>query len=223
MGHVMFMQKGNEHTEPGSLPVGTMWLFTSNGSFEAPEDGQYQIEMHGGGGGGAYYVWGWQDEYEETHGAVPGGGGGGSGEIKTITLAKGDVNAITIGAGGAAGISYGSSGGAGGTTKFGSLSVEGGKGATLGYITYDYIRNSAGGAASGSIATAGGTGVGAWDKATYTGGAGGLGNSANAAQPYGNGGAGTSAKYNYASSVNASVVAQPGQPGAVIITYLGKG
>lgn len=193
MGHVMFMRKGDVHTEPVTLPVGTVWRFTSNGTFTVPENGRYQIEMHGGGGGAAYLY-----TYDETNLAhYRKYTGGGSGEVRTVALKKGDEYPITIGAGGAKGASSNATAGTGGTTTFGSLlSLAGGGGG----------RNGSPGAASGSLATAGQTVIN--DSATYPGG---YGNKNVPSQTYGNGGGctGSSAVYD-------------GYAGAVIITYLGK-
>ena len=175
------------------VAVGTTWAYTSNGTFEVPADGSYQIEMHGGGGGACVrttYDSSWNAYYALAS-------GGGSGEMYTLALTKGEHYAITIGSGGAS-ISGGPSvdaAEAGGSTSFGSYTVNGGGGGDG--------RGSVGGAAHGSLATSG---------AFISGGgtvAGGYGNKNNTAQTYGNGG-----------SVTASSP-QNGQPGAVIITYLG--
>lgn len=121
--------------------------------------------------------------------------GGGSGEIYTQNYKIGAVLSVTIGAGGSASnISIGSaSGERGGTTVFGDLILEGG----FGGYAWGSQSDSENGAASGSIATAGGE---------YTGG---YGNKNNTSQTYGNGG-------------DWSGSAFAGQAGAVILTYLGR-
>lgn len=182
---------------PGSVDIGTIWLFESNGTFVVPANGVYQVEMHGGGGGmggntkpGSSYVFV--------------GTGGGSGEVYNIDLTKGDSIPVTIGAGGASNYDPDSTStktaGTGGTTLFGDLlSVAGGGGGNA----------NAAGAASGSLASAG--------ASVKTGGlsgavedvAGGEGNINNTAQTYGDGG------------YLANEVAYDGKPGAVIITYMG--
>lgn len=124
-------------------------------------------------------------------------GGGGSGESIELALTEGDAWDITIGAGGTRKQGNGT-GGTGGTSYFGSFAQPGGAG---GYV-YAAYTTASGGNPSGSIASAGVGGSG-------TGANGGQGNTNNTAQTYGDGG----------SVVNST--AQNGQPGAVIITYLG--
>lgn len=124
-------------------------------------------------------------------------GGGGSGELIELALSKGDKWDITIGAGGAK-TSDGSAG-TGGTTYFGSFAQPGGGGGRVdGYNSLAYA-----GSAVGSLATSG-------SAAPYnSNSSGGQGNKNNVAQTYGDGGAVAGGK------------TQNGQPGAVIITYLG--
>lgn len=196
-------------------PVGTTWLYEDNGTFVVPVNGKYQIEMHGGGGGGG------GGGFDLSSNWCPGGGGGGSGEIYTANLTAGDSHNITIGVGGAAGENRNSGtggtsdGSAGGTTTFGSLySLAGGGGGKKLTYVYDKVIGfiGYGGTASGSIATAGADGsssspsVSAWKTA-----AGGYGNKNNAAQTYGNGG----------QSSGSITGTTAGQPGAVIITFMG--
>lgn len=125
-------------------------------------------------------------------------GGGGSGELIELALTEGDAWDITIGAGGTRKQGNGT-GGTGGTSYFGSFAQPGGAGGYV-YNAYSTVRN---GEASGSIASKGGA------TASGTNAGGGQGNINNTAQTYGDGG----------SVVNST--AQNGQPGAVIITYLG--
>lgn len=124
-------------------------------------------------------------------------GGGGSGEVIELALTEGDEWPITIGAGGSKKSGSGT-GGTGGASSFGAFSQPGGAG---GYVYASYTTAS-GGNPSGSIASAGVGGSG-------TSANGGQGNTNNTEQTYGDGG----------SVVNRA--AQNGQPGAVIITFLG--
>lgn len=193
MGKVMFMRKGEVHTAPITIAEGTIWLYTEDGTFTVPADGNYQIEMHGGGGGGAYAP----AMYGSTQ--IGAAGGGGSGEIYEVTLASGDSYSITIGAGGAG--AYMGAGSSGGPTSFGSLyTLTGGSGGSAQYGGYPNA-----GSASGSIASAGSISYGT----QYA--SGGYGNTNNTSQTYGNGG-----------NVNSNNGGNAGQSGAVIITYLGK-
>lgn len=181
-------------------PVGTTWLYEDNGTFVVPADGIYQVEMHGGGGGA-------------TERGVFNGStgfnfdcctGGGSGELYEVTLTEGESISITIGSGGAYTTpnddSY-SVGGTGGATTFGDLSIAGGRGGSS--------SGPSGGAASGSLATAG-----TWWSGDHSIGslAGGQGNKNNTAQTYGDGG--------YYDGSN-STISRNGQSGAVIITFMG--
>lgn len=205
MGHVMFMRKGDVHTEPILLPIGTVWLFTSNGTFTAPADGKYQVEIHGGGGGAAGHVWG------GAQNAVASGGG--SGELYETVLSKGEQVSVTVGSGGAAELkdassSFAAQGGTGGKSTFGNLSCAGGGGGEAlseGVINeYSY----SGGLASGSLATRG-SGSSAYQVTTLSV-SGGQGNKNNTSQTYGDGGAVTNCS------------PKDGKAGAVIVTYLGK-
>lgn len=204
MGQVFYMEMGDVHTEPVNVPVGTMWLFTSNGTFTAPADGKYQVEIHGGGGGAAVSLWG-------NGGTVASGGG--SGEVYEVVLSKGYQASITIGTGGTAALESGSDyeviGGNGGATTFGNLSCAGGGGgmAQSNGIANDEYRWT-GGAKSGSLATSG-TGSYAYNYPSLSANAG-QGNKNNTSQSYGDGGA------------VSSLTPSKGKAGAVIVTYLGK-
>ena len=217
MGKVMFLKKGEVHTAPVGVPpveVGTIWLFTENGTFTVPANGKYRVEMHGGGGGGAssqlYTVT--TDGYYHIY--IHGPGGGGSGEIYEVTYTKNTEIPITIGAGGSGGPKLagssgnGSDGGSGGTTSCGNLSIAGGRGGS-------FNNSLTGGAASGSLATAGANGISNVSQNDNPG-VGGQGNKNNTAQTYGDGG--NAGGFRYGESQTGSA----GQPGAVIITYLGK-
>lgn len=181
------------YSEP-PLPVGTTYTLTSDSIWECPATGQWQIELHGGGGGGGggYYA--------------AGGGGGGSGELYTVRITSGAVLGILIGIGGVSGGTTGDGEDGTATDIFGelTLSCEGGTGGRRGLQGTP----GQGGAASGSLATPGGDG----DQHRNPG-AGGYGNRSNRSQKYGNGGDGGG----YSNSKGAA-----GQPGAAILTYLGK-
>ena len=183
--------------------IGTIWIYEEDGTFEVPITGTYQVEMHGGGGGGAI-------NHVDTSSFKSFAGGGGSGEIYNVNLIKGRVINVTIGAGGkGAKTGNGSTaiGGQGGTTTFGDLSLDGGFGGTAAKAEI-YTK---GGAASGSLASAGGYGV---NNNTLTGYAKkGEGNTSNTEQTYGDG-AGVSGSEIY--------TPESGQPGAVIITFMGR-
>lgn len=178
-----------------TLPIGTTYTITQSGTWECPATGTWQVELHGGGGGNAILT-GRYTRYAA---------GGGSGEIYTNLFTKGNVIQVVIGDGGSGKtISNDTvSGNSGGVTSFDTLSVSGGGG---GKVEYMYIGSNSiafesGGTASGSLATQGGTGSSA---------IGGYGNKDNTAQTYGNG-----------ASISGPMVLT-GNPGAVILTYLGK-
>lgn len=184
-----------EVTEPVNL-IGTIWLFTEDGTFNVPQTGTYQVEMHGGGGGGSYL---------KSSNAVVGGAGGGSGEIYTVELTKGQIINVTIGEGCIGGNYAKADTVFGGTTTFGSLSVEGG-----GNGSGSTAEGGAGGSASGRIATDG-EHLRYVNIAGETGTLGGYGNANIPEQTYGNGGNGGYDR----NSV------KDGQPGAVIVTFMG--
>lgn len=231
MGKVMYMRKGETRTVPVGVPIGTIWLFTSNGTFEAPIDGKYSLELHGGGGGGGGGYLAYADSeaiaegYKDSY--AGGGGGGGSGELFETTYTKGATISIKIGAGGKGGGSptfwlidsycsgMNEKGTDGGTTTAGVFSVAGGKGGGKS-SEYEYSYGNAtvgsGGAGSGSLATSGANGI---KQESYYGtfAAGGQGNKNNKSQTYGDGGSGGGPQ---------GKAGTAGQPGAVIITYLGK-
>lgn len=190
-------------TVPSVVEVGTIWLFTEDGTFNVPATGTYQVEMHGGGGGGAIC--------RVSSSIVGRAGGGGSGELHEITLSQGQSIPVTVGLGGAGatGTSGTQSATAGGQTTFGDLSVNGGGGAKCkGSATTSPTATA--GTASGSLATDGSSST---SSATGTI-AGGEGNSNNTAQTYGDGGS----AFNL-TSVN--YIGNDGYPGAVIVTFMG--
>lgn len=187
-------------------PAGTTWLYETAGSFEVPANGKYEIEIHGGGGGPGWYA-GYGTDY------VCGGGGGGSGELYELTLKKGEVYAITVGQGG---YQTGASFGYAEASSFGEYSCAGGGNGGNASYYYDpsWMTDATrtpgkGGTASGSLATAGGTGKRSVSSSSG-GGSPGQGNKNNTAQTYGDGGSYT--------GENGST---HGKNGAVIITYLG--
>lgn len=192
----------------GSIPAGQMWIFTANQAWEVPATGNYQVELHGGGGSGGISANTYYLGDSSTLRGFYGGGGGGSGQRSTIALQKGVSIPITIGSGGSA-----TSTTDGGASSFGTyLSVSGGKAGA-----WNTSSGGVGGAAAGNIATKGEDGGWASEYSNPVKNAsGGLGNGENSAQTYGNGGRGSS----YASS--SLYPATDGQPGACIITFLGR-
>lgn len=182
------------YSEP-PLPVGTSYTITSSRTWTCPATGQWQIELHGGGGGGSG---------PEPQVSNPGAGGGGSGDMQTFHIAKEAQLSITIGQGGNGGRSNwdGSTGGTSSITGAIQYSCQGGNGGEAGYPF------GTGGTGQGNLATDGSAGS-VWGG----GGAGGEGNRSNRNQVYGDGGAGSEGGYADGSA---------GQPGAAILTYLGK-
>lgn len=195
-----FIAAGDEPEEP-EIAVGTTWTFLEDGSFTAPVTGSYQIELHGGGGGGG----GICTDTSIGLGYL-GQSGGGSGNLQTVELSEGVAYQVSIGQGGAHGddttdTTWSGHGADGGTTSFGSYSVAGGYGGFGGcYIGYDPIKNPYSGSGVGNLASSG----------SSTDSSVGYGNKNNTAQAYGNGGQRSS-----------DWGARNGQPGAVIVTYLG--
>lgn len=192
-----------------TLPVGTVIVLDTvgHGSWECPASGQWEIEAHGGGGGGG-------TGSRWFMGAFTGGGGGGSGAQTTAYLTRGIMLNYTIGAGGLGGADGGS------TSLEPTISsdlffVDGGKCGTPGTPP---MSGGAGGAASGTLATSGGDGI-AFPEGVVKGGAGGKGNKNNTAQTYGNGGSG--ADINADGPGELTVEGNPGEDGAIILTYLG--
>ena len=177
--------------------IGPSWLFIEDGTFVVPFTGTYQIELHGGGGGGGGGTYYYNSSYGfDTY--VSGGCGGGSGELYTLELVSNESYTVRIGEGGRAGydeasVDSGSAGSKGSTTWFGTYSVDGGEGGTRGYRFGGTDYYGTGGIKSGSIATDG------------TNSTPGYGNSNNIEQSYGNGGARK----------------KDGEPGAVIVTFMG--
>lgn len=180
-----------------SVPVGTTWTIIEDTTWEVLATGSYQIEMHGGGGGAARIR---GSSFGQSVTILSSGGG--SGELYVQNLTKGEKIQAVIGAGGqrenTSFVLASITGGTGGTTTFGTLSLAGGGGerAVSG-------GTSSGGDASGSLANPGAT------LASKGMARGGYGNWRNESQPYGNGGDAV------------SDMAFDGNPGAIIITYLG--
>lgn len=188
---------------------GTQWVITEDSEWECPADGVYLLELHGGGGaswGVAYNVIG-----EGFYSAWASGGG--SGEMFEVQLKRGDKYPITIGQGGT--MDTFSTHHYGGTTSFGDLaSVAGGGSAMFTTMVNGAQRDVIPGPASGSLAAAGTYGIqyaGNAKDATYYAVPGGFGNVNNQEQTYGNGASTTT---------DGSEV--DGEPGAIIITYMGR-
>lgn len=148
--------------------------FLSSGTFTPSatllaNGGQVQVFLVGGGGGGGGRAY---DRY---------GGGGGGGGVKTKILTVSGPTSVTIGAGGAAGQCYAavsgpnSRGANGGTSYFGSFSVEGGGGgggnvasAVSTDPSYAGLRGAcAGGHANFSAGASGGAGMSSAPFVTY--------------------------------------------------------
>lgn len=192
-----------------TFPVGTVIVLDTVGfgSWECPASGQWEIEVHGGGGGGG-------TGYSQHMGAFTGGGGGGSGAQTTAYLTRGIILNYTIGVGGQSGADGGS------TSLEPTISsdlffVEGGKRGGPGNPPRS---GGAGGAAFGTLATNGRDGL-AFPEGVVKGGAGGKGNKNNTAQTYGNGGSG--ADIFAGGWDDLTVEGNPGEDGAIILTYLG--
>ena len=182
---------------------GATWLYEygDDGTFEVPDDGKYQIEIHGGGSGAAGTYYG-GNAYVAS--------GGGSGEIFEISLNRGDQIPVVVGAGGNGHVVPSDTNatafsGAGESSSFGTLSVAGAKRAESDAAVY-----CTAGKASGSLASSGTTKLNGSGNFTL---AGGEGNINNTSQKYGDGGSVTFS--------NGVISCEKGKNGAVIITYLG--
>lgn len=175
--------------------VGTMWSYTSPGTFEwvCPYSGSYSIELHGRGGGGGFYAYGPGDYSYYA--------GGGSGQLETVKLIGGTKYTIEIPGKGALPepgyVNYYVPGESAYVKSGGTVIVE-----CPGGIYSVRGRNDGGGPGGGNI---GGKGV----PGQY--GHGGYGNVNNPSQKYGNGGFGGQDGYPISS----------GEPGAFFITYVG--
>lgn len=193
-----------------TFPVGTVIILDTvgSGSWECPASGQWEIEIHGGGGGGGY------GQRGNSAGGVSGGGGGGSGKQVTMLLEKGTKYSYSIGAGGPAG-TVGAQARTGTTTRItGIASVDGGY---PGGNSEQAIVGSAG-KGVGELSTDGGRGTKSFDSFSLAeGGAGGYGNKNKPTQRYGNGGKGGDGARVFGSVTEG----QPGEDGAIILTYLG--
>lgn len=187
------------------FPVGTVIVLDTvgSGSWECPASGRWGIELHGGGGGGG------DGSHSSTWYGNSGGGGGGSGEYTTVNLVEGTVYDYTIGKGGNP-AKYEHSGE---DTTFSTLiSVRGGGAGDDAYAGDDGY--GYGGVGRGNIATDGSAGSEGMSE-TPDGGIGGYGNKNKPSQKYGNGGqGGPGVRYG-------TVRGNPGEDGAIILTYLG--
>lgn len=174
--------------------VGTMWSYTSPGTFEwvCPYSGSYSIELHGRGGGAGAYVSSYSAEAYA---------GGGSGQLETVKLIGGTKYTIEIPEKGAVRDSGGSPVAPPGESAY----VKSGNAVVIecpgGGVN---LTPAKGGAPGGNI---GGFGVPGTAGNNYNG-HGGYGNVNNPSQTYGNGG--------YGGSPTSS-----GEPGACFITYVG--
>lgn len=177
---------------PRPLQVGTVWLFTADDMWVCPKDGNYSLELHGCGGTATFYYFG-----HETRRYVFVSGGG-SGNLETEQLQGGTKYAISIGTNENSG-----------TT---SMETESGQSFSIakGGNASASPSSQSPGAGVGNIAGSGGykdiTKPG-YGESIVPGGA---GNTSKPDQPYGNG-----------ASTSTGGHDRPGNPGAVIITYLG--
>lgn len=184
----------------------TRWIFDESGTFTVPKTGCYSVEMHGGGGGGGLGCGGC------TAGVSSGGGGGGSGERVVLSLVKGETYQVTVGAAGAPRKR-------GGTSSFGSNSIEGGYPGENGTYTDKNTYAGAGGNKCGSLASSGEKGSATWGSGSLTAYGGSPGSGGCTVAEYstrGTGGRGGKAMG------GKSYEGEAGQPGIVIIDYLGS-
>lgn len=174
--------------------VGTMWSYTSPGTFEwvCPYSGSYSIELHGRGGGGGFYAYGPGDYAYYA--------GGGSGQLETVKLIGGTKYTIEIPEK-VIPVENAAIPGEPAYVKSGNVVVLGCPGGGVN------LTPTKGGAPGGNI---GGFGVPGTAVNNYNG-HGGYGNVNNPSQTYGNGGFGGWGSF-YVSS---------GEPGACFITYVG--
>lgn len=197
--NTLYREKKEEY-EP-AVPIGTQWVITKSGTWEVPETGRYEVELHGGGGGTGSRTY-----YEE--GLLPGGSGGGSGEKWTVDLERGDAITVTIGVGGSSPTdNFYQSGTQGGTTTFGKYSIAGGGGGEPSSAAWYPAGNKylisygSGGAKSGTLATNGRTA------------------SASTTIPGGSGGA-TIGDYGTGANSGTDAFESQGKPGAAIVTFI---
>ena len=118
-GVYILVYNGTDMIIAGQMRVKPMiQVFTSSGTFTAPQTGKYKVTVVGGGGSGAY-----------ASGNPASGGGGGGTAIEVVTLTKSSNTTVTIGAGGASQTVNGTAGNTGGTSSFGAFcSATGGAG-----------------------------------------------------------------------------------------------
>ena len=204
--------------------VGQVWIYTSDTSFTVPETGRYSVEIHGRGGTGGS---GKSDTFSglSANGIVyhsscgaGGGGGGGSGAIFTISLTYNQSYAITVAtlSNGLAKSTFGSyycNNGINGSdgyaqTAWWSPTATAGTGGTYGTYSPEG-RNIASNGNNGSINTSSTSPY----STSASGGYAGSGGDTTTGKGYGDGAAGGAAPNSYGYS---------GNPGAVIIKYLGK-
>lgn len=129
----------------------TTWLFTENQSFVVPFTGRYYLELHGGGGGAQY------GNDVNRHKFSAGGGGSGQ-KYDSISLTAGESVNIVIGSAGENNYRSNTTGTpavAGGSTSFGTYSVNGGGEAKFSETGTIFASKLIAGAGSGNIGTSG--------------------------------------------------------------------
>lgn len=181
------MSGGGFPAEPSAYElIGT---YTSSGSFIAPEDGWFQVEVFGASGNGgssAYKTFG-TGSNKITHLAGGGGGGGGGYACSRVKLREGDKVTYTVGS-----VSATSSANISSSIEaYNILQVTSGASGSKGTATTSSYTGGAGG--TGGIASGG-------NYINNNGGSGGRGNSGYAyasgeSSGNGNGGAGGAAGY----------------------------
>lgn len=146
-----------EVSRPQTTGLGSVQVFTSNGTWTKPAGiRSIFVEVRGGGGGG-----GGASNAASIKGA--GGGGQGGRAVEFLDVTSSTSETVTVGAGGSGGTTSGTTGSAGGTTSFGSLlSATGGAGGE-GAVDQETRFGGTGGAGSGG-------------DANFTGQSGGAGN-----------------------------------------------
>lgn len=127
-------------------------MLTVSGTWTAPYDGFYLVEVQGGGGGGGTLV------RTTTCGVMAcAGGSGGKYGIGVKYYQKGQAVSCVIGAGGYSGATASQGHGSpGGASAFGTISVQGGDGGRggmnpdVGYVYFPYVPVLRGGAVAGT-------------------------------------------------------------------------
>lgn len=192
--------------------------YLTSGQFQAPKNGRYKLELHGGGGGGsggASFTGGYIGIGYFSPVYVSGSRGGGSGMLfDGLTFAKNETFEVSIGVGGQGGSGddgaspaiYGEDGRDGGDTTFGQYVAHGGGGSQAGSATPNGSVSKAP-SYPGDAGDADGIGQGG-----SNGGSGG----GDYGETYGKGGEGGEATSGYAED------GQNGADGIAVVTYLGR-